>query len=557
MPTGPERHDEPTASDEEKRLALLLSELADRAAAGEEIEIHRIIEANPEFEDDIRELWTAMTLADAVGSDVREATTEVDGPDITAALQLPCKIGDYELLEELGRGGMGVVYKARHLSLNRIVALKMLLRGRFASAEDQARFRAEAEAIAQLDHPHIVPVYEVGQLEGHIYFSMKYVQGRTLHELLSAGPIDQRQAALILATVAKAVDFAHRRGVLHRDLKPSNIMIDEEGVPHVNDFGLAKQLSDPGQLTRSGAVLGTPAYMSPEQAAGNRGQVGPASDVYGLGSILYHMVTGRPPFQGDSAVDVVLMVLEEDAPLARTVNPAADRDLEMIITRCLQKPSDLRYDSAASLAEDLDAWLADEPVSARKGRLSQIAALLFRETHHAVVLENWGQLWMWHSVVLFVVCLLTNVLEWQGVSNRWAFFLLWTAGLGTWAFVFWMMRQRMGPVTFVERQIAHVWAGSMISIAFLFPLEKLLGLPVLKLSPLLGVSSGVVFLVKASMLSGSFYFQAAALFVTSFAMAFTPDYAHLIFGVVSALCFFLPGWKYYRRAHPATDGVIG
>lgn len=549
MSAIPESSNDPTSSsDHEEKLALLLSDLADRSVGGEEISLHDVMQAHPEFAEEIRDLWSAVVLANVVGSDVRDAGSRHDKQtDITSVLDLPCKIGEYELIEELGRGGMGVVYKARHLSLNRIVALKMLLRGRFASSEDQTRFRAEAEAIAQLDHPNIVPVYQVGQLEGHVYFSMKYVHGRTLQQLLSDGPLDQREAARILATVAHAVGFAHRRGVLHRDLKPSNIMIDEEGQPHVNDFGLAKQLAEHESLTRSGAVIGTPAYMSPEQAAGHRGQVGPASDIYGLGSILYHMVTGRPPFQGESAVDVVLMVLEEDAPPARSINALADRDLEMVITRCLQKPADLRYASAESLAEDLEAWLADEPVSARTGRISQLAALMFRETHHAGVLENWGLLWMWHSVVLLVVCVLTNGLQWRGVESRWAFFLLWTAGLGAWALVFWMMRQRMGPVTFVERQIAHVWAGSMISIGLLFPLEAIIELPVLKLSPMLGVSSGVVFLIKASMLSGTFYFQAVSLFLTSLAMALWPEYGHMIFGLVSGLCFFLPGWKYYRR----------
>jgi len=534
--------------DRDEILAMLLSELSDRAARGEEVDILSVAKSHPDLADELKQLWGAVMIADAVGSDVKDATVGAGpGPDITSALELPCRIGDYELQEELGRGGMGVVYKALHVSLNRIVALKMLLRGRFASADDQARFRAEAEAIAQLDHPNIVPVYEVGQLEGHVYFSMKYVQGRTLSQVLADGPIDPNEAARILSLIAKAVDFAHRRGVLHRDLKPSNILIDDEGQPHVNDFGLAKQLSSRESITRSGAVLGTPAYMSPEQAAGNRSQVGPASDIYSLGAILYHSITGKPPFTGSSAVDVVLRVREEDAPMARTVNPSANRDLEMIATRCLQKPVDLRYQSAADLGKDLDAWLADEPVAARTGRMSQIAALMFRETHHVAVLENWGLLWMWHSLVLLVVCVLTNVLQQYGVSSRWAFGLLWTAGLGAWALVFWMMRQRMGPVTFVERQIAHIWAGSMMSIASLFPLEAMFDFPVLKLSPLLGVSSGVVFLVKAAMLSGGFYFQAVALFLCTFAMAYWPQYGHTIFGVTAGLCFFLPGWKYHQR----------
>lgn len=534
-------------SDDDVLLATLLSELSDKAARGEEVDILEVAASHPDLAAELKELWGAVMIAKTVGSDVIESGYPEPVHDITAAIELPCRIGDYELLEELGRGGMGVVYKALHVSLNRIVALKMLLRGRFASADDQSRFRAEAEAIAQLDHPNIIPVYEVGQLEGQVYFSMKYVKGRTLHEILADGPIEAKEAARIVEKISMAIDFAHRRGVLHRDLKPSNVLIDDEGEPHVNDFGLAKQLSSGDSITRSGAVIGTPAYMAPEQAAGNRRQVGPVSDVYSLGSILYHAITGQPPFTGESAVDVVLRVLEEDALPARAINPQVNRDLEMIATRCLQKPTDLRYQSAALLAQDLQAWLSDEPVSARTGRVSQIAALLFRETHHAALLENWGLLWMWHSLVLLVVCALTNSLQYAGVENRWAYFLLWTAGLGTWALVFWMLRQRMGPVTFVERQIAHVWAGSMISIGLLFPLESMLDLPVLKLSPMLGVSSGVVFLIKAAMLSGSFYFQATALFACAFAMAQWPDVAHLIFGVVAALCFFLPGWKYYRR----------
>lgn len=534
-------------SEHDALLATLLSELSDKSARGEEVNILEVAAQYPHLATELKELWGAVMIAKTVGSDVAESGFPQPVHDITAAIKLPSRIGDYELLEELGRGGMGVVYKALHVSLNRIVALKMLLRGRFASADDQSRFRAEAEAIAQLDHPNIIPVYEVGQLEGQVYFSMKYVKGRTLQDILADGPIDAKEAARIVERISIAIDFAHRRGVLHRDLKPSNILIDDEGEPHVNDFGLAKQLSAGDSITRSGAVIGTPAYMSPEQAAGNRRQVGPVSDVYSLGSILYHAITGQPPFRGESAVDVVLRVLEEDALPARAINPQVNRDLEMIATRCLQKPTDLRYQSAALLASDLQAWLSDEPVSARTGRVSQIAALLFRETHHAALLENWGLLWMWHSLVLLVVCVLTNSLQYAGVENRWAYFLLWTAGLGTWALVFWMLRQRLGPVTFVERQIAHVWAGSMISIGLLFPLESMLHLPVLKLSPMLGVSSGVVFLIKAAMLSGSFYFQAFALFACSFAMAQWPDVAHLIFGVIAALCFFLPGWKYYRR----------
>jgi len=311
----------------DQRLATLLADLTDRALAGESVDLESVCSQFPELASDLRLLWGAVLIADAAGSSSRQpaGSHESDAPAL--AFELPHRFGDHELLEEVGRGGMGIVYRARQLSLNREVALKMILRGQFASAADRDRLRAEAAAAARLDHPGVVPVYEVGEIEGHPYFSMKYVRGHTLAQRLAAGPLTGREAARLVAAVSRAVEYAHRQGVLHRDLKPSNILIDEEGRPHVSDFGLAKQVSDAISLTRSGAVLGTPAYMAPEQAAGMRGQVGPRSDVYSLGSILYHALTGRPPFQAASPVDTVLMLLEQDVVPPRVINPKTDRDL--------------------------------------------------------------------------------------------------------------------------------------------------------------------------------------------------------------------------------------
>lgn len=534
-------------------LAQLLEELKQQPSEHQAARLEEYRQLHPPLAEELTQLWGTMQLADAVGA--QSSRWESDG-DLVPQFQLPLQMGDYQLVSELGRGGMGVVFRARQASLDRDVAVKMLLDGRWATPADRARIRAEAAAAAQLHHPNIVPVYEVGNQEAGIFFSMKYVAGETLADRLRRGPMAGREAASMLAIVSRAVHYAHQKGVLHRDLKPSNILLDEQGLPHVSDFGLAKTASQSISLTRTGAVLGTPAYMAPEQAAGNRGQVGPRSDVYSLGCILYHMLTGRPPFQASSPVDVVLMVLEQDPPLPRVLNPHIDRDLEMIALRCLQKPQDLRYRSAAELANDLQAFLSDEPVSARSGQFLQVIARLFRETHHAPILENWGLLWMWHSLVLFVTCILTSLLHaWnrsQSDPHRLPYFLLWTAGLGAWAAVFWALRRRMGPVTFVERQIAHVWGASMISIAFLFPVEYLLGLPVLTLSPVLALSSGAVFLVKAGILTGSFYVQAAVLFATSLAMARWPAWSHLIFGTVGGLCFLLPGWKYWRQRNRET-----
>jgi serine/threonine-protein kinase len=534
--------DDPEAH--EQLLADLLARLADEAMAGRTVDIQAVCRQHPELSDELRALWGTAMLAETVGNQAQQPARDEAG---SLAFELPHRFGDYELLKEIGRGGMGIVFLARQLSLNREVAVKMILRGRLASAAERDRFRAEAEAAGGLDHPGLVPVYEVGEIDGHPYFSMKYVHGRTLAQRLADGPLPPREAARILAEVSEAVDSAHRRGLLHRDLKPSNILLDEEGRPHVSDFGLAKQVTDAVSVTRSGAVLGTPAYMAPEQAAGMRGEVSPASDVYSLGSILYHTLTGRPPFQAASPVDTVLMLLEQDVVPPRVINPRADRDLELIALRCLQKPPDLRYPTADALARDLAAYLKDEPISARSGRFTQVLALLIRETHHATVLENWGLLWMWHSLVLLVMCALTNALRYWQFEERWYYIVLWTLGLGTWAAVFWWLRRRVGPVTFVERQIAHVWAGSMIAIGLLFFVEILLDLPVLTLSPVLALIAGMIFMVKAGILSGSFYFQAVVLFLTTPVMALFPSVAHLIFGAVCGACFFIPGLKYYRQ----------
>jgi serine/threonine-protein kinase len=343
------------------------------------------------------------------------------------------------------------------------------------------------------------------------------------------------------------VQAAHDRGVLHRDLKPSNILIDAVGEPHVSDFGLAKRLEGDASVTHTGAILGTPCYMSPEQAAGSRGDVGPTSDVWSLGAILYQMLTGRPPFQAATPMDTLLAVLESDPPVPRSLERGVDRDLEMIALKSLQKPQDLRYASAADLAADLRSFLAGEPVAARRGGFSDVFTRLFRETHHAVVLENWGLLWMWHSVVILALSVTTDLLAWQGVTTRWPYLVLWGGGLALWAPIFWALRHRTGPVTAVERQIAHIWGGSVLGSVMLFWVEDLIGLAVLTLSPVLALLAGIVFFAKAGILSGAFYIQAAVLFATALVMCVLPAWQHVIFGLVSAACFFVPGLKYYRQ----------
>lgn len=531
----------------ELALATLVTELADRANRGDALSLDEACKAHPEFETDLRELWGTIVVTDAAAKEQNSSfmvsTTELSAP----RLELPCDFGDYILEAELGRGGMGIVYRATRNSDGQPVAVKMILKGDFASETDRQRFDSEAYAVAKLDHPNIIPIYEIGEVQGRGFFCMKLIQGQSLAERLARGPMPPQRAAKVMAEISDAVSYAHQQGILHRDLKPSNVMLDDEGKAYLADFGLAKESQNRVSLTRSGAVLGTPSYMSPEQAAGNRGQVGVASDVYSLGAILYNMLTGRPPFLGASPVETVLMVLEQDPVAPRVFNRRADRRLEMIAMRCLQKPQDLRYSNASGLRTDISAFLRNESVAASEGRLGQIVGNVFRETHHAAVLENWGLIWMWHSLVLLVASLATNALFLLGNHNRIHYWLMWTVGLGTWAVVFWFFRRKLGPVTFVERQVAHVWASAMCVVAFLFPLEAVLGLEVLSLAPLLAVTAGMVFLVKAGMLSGSFYIQSAILFLTAIAMAAYPPIALILFGFVSAACFFFAGLKYYRR----------
>ncbi len=275
------------------------------------------------------------------------------------------RIGDYELLEEIARGGMGIVYRARQRSLNRLVAVKMLQDGPWLVAADAARFRNEAEAIAQLDHPHIVPVYEVGEECGRIYFSMKLIEGRSLAERLAEYGVDPGKAARTMAAVARAVQHAHERGILHRDLKPSNILIDDRGQPLVADFGLASRVDGTVELTQTGVLVGTPSYMAPEQASGQKGAVTTATDIQGLGGVLYAILAGRPPFRGDSPLAILEQVREQIPEPPSTIRRTIDRDLETICLKCLEKDPKRRYASAAEVAEDLERRADGRPIRAR------------------------------------------------------------------------------------------------------------------------------------------------------------------------------------------------
>lgn len=560
------------------RLALILAELAERQRLGKEADIDQAARENPDIADELRSLWaTAQFAAAFVSTPTIPKSSSAN--DQNASPPHMESFGDYEILEELGRGGMGVVYKARQRSLNRLVAVKVMREARLSSETDRARFLAEAAAAAKLKHPNIVTVFEVGHQNGLPYIVMEYVAGRTLSQQLAEGPLPPRVAAKLIADVARGVHQAHERNILHRDLKPANILLTnpqvvvtdsvvstelpktvssavnrigkQEFTPKVTDFGLARRLrstpgSNPDWRTQTGAIVGTPGYMSPEQATCRR-ELTAAADVYSLGAILYESLTGRPPFQATNAVDALFMVVEQEPVSPRLLMPGLDRELEMICLKCLQKPVELRYETAADLADDLEAHLAGEAVSSQQRGIVYMFSRLMRETHHIGVLEYWGLLWMWHSLAVFLLCLQTQVMEWVGVSNHGAYLALWSVGLITWGSILWRLRRRAGPVLFVERQIAHAWAAGVISSIMFFLIEVIMGLKVLTLSPAIAVSAGMIFVLKAGILTGRFYILALLMFATALAMPLVPEWRIILLGLTMAIGFFVPGLKYYRQ----------
>jgi TolB-like protein/predicted Ser/Thr protein kinase len=291
---------------------------------------------------------------------------ENDGASEPTVARMLKDFGDYELLQEIGRGGQGVVYRARQKSLNRIVALKVIGLAHWATEAHVKRFRLEAEAAASLNHPCIVPIYEVGERDGACYFSMGLVEGGQLDAVAKREPMPIRHAAELVAKLARTVHYAHEHGILHQDIKPGNILLDAKGEPHLTDFGLARLVETESTVTRTMEVLGTPSYMAPEQAVGNNARVGGATDIYGLGAVLYQLLTGHPPFAGGTTFETVRLVLDTEPRQPRLWNRKIDRDLATICLKCLDKDPQRRYSSAIALAEDLEHWLKHEPIRARR-----------------------------------------------------------------------------------------------------------------------------------------------------------------------------------------------
>jgi len=461
-------------------------------------------------------------------------------PPSSIAFEAGKLFGDYELQAELGRGGMGVVYKALHKDLKRTVALKMVLAGRLSSAKEVQRFRTEAEAAARLNHNNIVQVYEVGCIEGCNYFTMEYINGPSLSQRLSDGPLSSRAAARYVLTIARAVEHAHRQGILHRDLKPGNILLDAEDQPHVADFGLAKKLDDSGQ-TRTGAVMGTPSYMPPEQAAGRVNELGPTADVYSLGAVLYELLTGRPPFRSETAMDTLFHVLERDAAPPRLLNPKVDRDLETICLKCLEKHPEERYPTAEALAQDLQRYIDGDSISARSFNVFDRLTRTLDRTQYIAEFHHWGNMMLLFALIVLVEHIFVFVLTLPGPPYPRAWIMTARfSQFGLMALIFWWHRSHtVMPTSAAERQLWSIWIGYLIacmlaSVAnselnrFLEPREHL------TMYPLWSILTGLAFFVMGSNYWGWCYALGMGFFAMALLMPLSLSWAALEFGLMWA-----------------------
>jgi serine/threonine protein kinase len=481
----------------------------------------------------------------AVHQPTADSSTQLDRRSVKDHAPPPEKFGEYELISEVARGGMGVVYRARHVALGRIVALKMILAGRLADQEDVDRFHREAEAAARLQHPNIVAIFDVGAVDGQHYFTMEFIEGTSLAKRVSTSPLPSRVAAEYVRKIARAMHHAHKQGIIHRDLKPSNVLLDAEDEPHITDFGLAKRISGDRGKTRTGTVLGTPSYMAPEQAQGRR-DIGPAADIYSLGAILYELVTGRPPFAAETPLDTALQVLHNEPVPPRLLNPGIDHDLETICLKCLQKDPLARYATAEAMAQDLQRYLNGEPISARSFNvLDRLARTLDRSQHDAAF-SPWSGMLMWMGVVIGVEHLVVFTLV-QTDQPSWSVGIARLTQCVLLAFLFFANRRnRLLPSTSAERELWTIWIGYFIAYAcvllvtwLLLRSEVLVAGPNMPGRwsewvpyPFLSLIAGLAFFMMGSNYWGRCYVIGAAFWLLAIAVPLWPMMAPLGFGLL-------------------------
>ena len=474
--------------------------------------------------------------------------TVIDVSSPPAAESSAGAVPGYVILEELGRGGMGVVYKARQVSLNRVVALKLLLAGR-GTVTELDRFRAEAEAVGRLQHANIVAVYEVGELEGRPYYTLEFCPHGSLAKKLAGNPLPSREAAEVVECVARAMTAVHGAGIVHRDLKPHNVLIAVDGTPKVTDFGVAKTGTD--SHTQTGAILGTPSYMAPEQAVGDSRKVGPPADVWALGAILYECLTGRPPFLAPTPVETMRQVLDQDPLPPRALNRQIDPDLEKIVLKCLEKDPAQRYPTAADLAADLRRYREGEPIAARSVNLLERLQRELHRSQHEAKLRPWGTGLMVLGALILVVHTATSLLLVEGVAE-WAAFWIPRAGFFV-LFGVWLWKYSFGngflPTNAVERQLWAIWLGYFLAFASVFWVMRARGEGHLEMYGAGMALSGLAWFATGGCVWGGCYVVGLVYLLAAPFMALYLDrspWAPAAFGLAWALTLLVVGGRYRR-----------
>ncbi len=455
----------------------------------------------------------------------------------------------YEIIAELGRGGMGLVYHAKHVKFDRMVALKMILAGEHDGAEHTARFLTEARAVARLTHPNIVQIYEIGEHKELPYFSLEYINGGNLAEKLRHAPPSDMEAARLVELLARTVHYAHGRDIVHRDLKPANILLTQDGLPKVADFGLAKILGEDHGATHTGAVIGTASYMAPEQATGKIRDIGPAVDIYALGAILYELLTGRPPFRGETVLATLRQVEEQPPVPPHVLNPRVDRALEAISLKCLQKTPADRYPTADALAADLAAFQRGESPQGHSSTATRLVGALLRESRYTELMALWSRAIMANAVCYFLCSVAYFLLAVNSVEQYAPYFAILVVKMATDVASAWWFRIRGGPpFSHVEHQLLRLFVAFWMLIFFtMWQYQRSRG-SIADFGPIIVFETAFAFTCAGIVLGGSFYPTALVLGGFAILGVAWPDVGLVVSSIGCAPALFWVGWKHWRRS---------